>query len=69
MRLWTALLSPVPLFHIFSLLNDLGWLSKMGLLRKVILFIKIVYFSGSQILARGMMQIHDQVVSSHYGEM
>ena len=61
--------SPVPLFHIFSLLNDLGWLSKMGLLQKVILFIKIVYFSGSQILAHGMVQIHDQVVSSHYSEM
>lgn len=41
----------------------------MGLLQKVILFIKIVYFSGSQILAHGVMQSHDQVVSSHYGEM
>lgn len=66
--LGTIPLSQAPPF-VFSVLNELGWLSKVSLLQKVIVFLKIIYFNGSQILVRGPTQIQDKVSSSHYSKM
>ena len=62
---WPLLLSvsgQAPLLQMCGLLNELGRPSEISLLQKVVLLLKIIYFSGSQILVCRWMWIHGKVL-------